>query len=92
MSIVAWSLPNPVLSRACAGLFYDSTGAASPHAIRHLLGTNKIGTRVVGRRPPLWSSGQSFLLQIQGSRVRFPGTTKKISRSGTGSTQPREYN
>jgi hypothetical protein len=26
---------------------------------------------------PLWSSGQSSLLQIQGSRVRFPGTTKK---------------
>jgi hypothetical protein len=27
--------------------------------------------------PPLWSSGQSSWLQIQGSRVRFPGTTKK---------------
>jgi hypothetical protein len=30
------------------------------------------------RRPPLWSSGQSSWLQIQGSRVRFPGTTKKV--------------
>jgi hypothetical protein len=28
-------------------------------------------------RPPLWSSGQSSWLQMQGSRVRFPGTTKK---------------
>jgi hypothetical protein len=26
----------------------------------------------------LWSSGQSFLLQMQVSRVRFPGTTKKV--------------
>jgi hypothetical protein len=26
------------------------------------------------------------------ARVRFPGTTKKSSGSGTGSTQPREYN
>jgi hypothetical protein len=29
-------------------------------------------------RPPLWSSGQSSWLQMQGSRVRFPGTTKKV--------------
>jgi hypothetical protein len=28
------------------------------------------------QRPPLWSSGQSSSLQIQGSQVRFPGTTK----------------
>jgi hypothetical protein len=28
--------------------------------------------------PPLWSSGQSSRLQIQGSRIPFPGTTKKI--------------
>jgi hypothetical protein len=41
--------------------------------------------------PPLWSSGQSSWLQILRSRVRFPGT-KKSSGSGTGSTQPREYN
>jgi hypothetical protein len=32
---------------------------------------------LVSVAPPLWSSGQSSLLQIQGSRVRFPGTTKK---------------
>jgi hypothetical protein len=30
------------------------------------------------KSPSLWSSGQSFWLQIQGSRVRFPGTTKKV--------------
>jgi hypothetical protein len=52
-------------------------------------------------RPPLWSSGQSSWLQI-----RRPGfdsrhyqifwwggkKRKKSSGSGTGSTQPREYN
>jgi hypothetical protein len=27
--------------------------------------------------PPLWPSSQSSWLQMQGSRVRFPGTTKK---------------
>jgi hypothetical protein len=43
-------------------------------------------------RPPLWSSVQSSWLQIQGSRVRFPDTTKKSSGSATGSTQPHEYN
>jgi hypothetical protein len=43
--------------------------------------------------PPLWSSGQSFWLQI-----RRPGFDsrhyqgKKSSGSGTGSTHPREYN
>jgi hypothetical protein len=59
MSIVAWSFPNPVLSRAreaavkAVALFYDSTGPASSHAIRHLLGTNKISTRLVGRQRAL---------------------------------------
>ena len=44
--------------------------------------------------PPLWSSGQSFWLQIQSSRVRFPALTDFLSSSGsgTGSTQPREVN
>jgi ribosomal protein L37E len=54
-------------------------------------------TRIVlclrGAWPPLWSSGQSSWLQI-----RRPGfdsrhyQQKKSSVSGTGSTQPREYN
>jgi hypothetical protein len=45
-------------------------------------------------RPPLWSSGQSSWLQIQRSRVRFPELPDflKNGGSGTGSTQPSEYN
>ena len=45
-------------------------------------------------RPPLWSSGQSFWLQIQRSRVRFPALPDFLSGSGsgTGYTQPREVN
>ena len=45
-------------------------------------------------RPPLWSSGQSFWLQIQRSRVRFSALPDFLSSSGsgTGSTQPREVN
>ena len=44
--------------------------------------------------PPLWSSGQSFWLQIQRSRVRFPALPDFLSSSGsgTGSTQPHEVN
>jgi hypothetical protein len=43
---------------------------------------------------PLWSSGQSFWLQIHRSRVRFPALPgyERSSGSGTGSTQPREDN
>jgi len=45
-------------------------------------------------RPPLWSSGQSFWLQIQRSRVRSPALPDFLSSSGseTGSTQTREVN
>ena len=45
-----------------------------------------------GIRPPLWSSGQSFWLQIHRSRVRFPALPDFLSGSGsgTGYTQPRE--
>jgi len=44
------------------------------------------------RGPPLWSSRQSFWLQIQRSRVRSPALPDFLSSSGsgTGSTQPRE--
>jgi hypothetical protein len=40
------------------------------------------------------SSCQSFWLEIQRSRVRFPALPDFLrnSRSGTGSAQPREYN
>jgi len=42
--------------------------------------------------PPLWSSGHSFWLQIQRSRVRYPALPDFLSSSGSGmgSTQPRE--
>jgi hypothetical protein len=45
-------------------------------------------------RPPLWSSDQSFWLQIQRSRVRFPALPDflRSSGSGTGSTRHREDN
>jgi hypothetical protein len=45
-------------------------------------------------RHPLWSSGQSFWLQIQRSRVRFPALPDilRSRESGTGSTQRRENN
>jgi hypothetical protein len=44
--------------------------------------------------PPLWSSGQSFWLQIQRSWVRFRALPdfQRSSGSGTGSAQPREDN
>src|SRR5215475_846023 len=43
-------------------------------------------------RPSLWSSGQSFWLKIQRSRVRFPALPNFLNSSGSGteSTQPRE--
>ena len=49
---------------------------------------------VIKFRPSLWSSGQSFWLQIQRSRVRFPALPDFLSSSGSGkgSTQPREVN
>ena len=44
------------------------------------------------KEAPLWSSGQSFWLQIQRSRVRSTALPDFLSSSGsgTGSTQPRE--
>jgi hypothetical protein len=42
--------------------------------------------------PPLWSSGQSFWLQIQRPGFDSRHYQKKNSWSGTGSTQPHEYN
>jgi hypothetical protein len=45
-------------------------------------------------RPPLWSSGQSFWLEIQRSWVRFPALPDFLRSKGSGkeSTQPREDN
>jgi hypothetical protein len=47
-----------------------------------------------GLGPSLWSSGQSSWLQTQRTRVPFPALADFLrgSGSGTGSTQPREYN
>jgi hypothetical protein len=43
-------------------------------------------------RPPLWSSGQSFWLQIRRPGFDSRHYQKKCTGSGTGSTQRREYN
>jgi hypothetical protein len=43
-------------------------------------------------RPPLWSSGQSSWLQIRRPGFDSRNYQKKSSGSGTGPTQPREYN
>ena len=53
---------------------------------------NHLVCHVLIDRPPLWSSGQSFWLQIQRSRVRSPALPDFLSSSGsgTGFTQPRE--
>jgi hypothetical protein len=45
-------------------------------------------------KPPLWSSGQEFLAADPVVHVRFPALPDflRSSGSGTGSTQPPEYN
>ena len=55
----------------------------------HIPGVPRIKVSTLGF---LWSSGQSFWLQIQRSRVRFPALPDFLSGSGsgTGYTQPRE--
>ena len=57
-------------------------------------GGARFSAPVQAGRPLLWSSGQSFWLQIQRSRVRFPAPADFLSSSGsgTGSTQPPEVN
>ena len=59
---------------------------------RKSLQTHHLWSQSCGYWPPLWSSGQSFWLQIQRSRVRSPALPDFLSSSGsgTGSTQPRE--
>ena len=49
------------------GTVYGETGQTYPAEWNWHLGHHE-----VLRGPPLWSSGQSFWLQVQRSRVRFP--------------------
>ena len=60
--------------------------------IRYLAGVKVLSLLKRVQRLPLWSSGQSFWLQIQRFRVRSPALPDFLSSSGsgTGSTQPRE--
>jgi hypothetical protein len=57
-------------------------------------GKIKYAENISLKGPSLLSDGQSSWQQNQRSRVRFPGLPDflRISGSGTGSTQPREYN
>ena len=66
----------------------------NPHETRVTNLQRRFSVNVWCGGPPLWSSGQSFWLQIQRSRVRFPALPDFLSSSGsgTGSTQPREVN
>ena len=65
---------------------YMGADVSKEPARLHLFGRSRLTA--------LWSSGQSFWLQIQRSRVRFPALPDFLSSSGsgTGSTQPREVN
>jgi hypothetical protein len=73
-------------------------GNASYHPVQNLLSSSLLSKnlkiKIYRTRPPLWSSGQSFWLLTQRSRVRFPALPDFLSGSGsgTGSTQPREVN
>jgi hypothetical protein len=60
----------------------------------HVTSWNKFWLSNYGEQPLLWSTGQSSWLQIQGSQVWFPALPDflRSGGSGTGSTQPREYN
>jgi hypothetical protein len=63
----------------------------------HFLSNNFLSCNII--RPPLWSSGQSSWLQIRRPgfdsrhyQIFLKKKWKTSSRSGTGTTQPREYN
>ena len=77
--------PNILLNT----LFSNILSLRSSHSV-----SEKFRFHIKQQGPPLWSSGQSFWLQIQRSRVRFPALPDFLSSSGsgTGSTQPREVN
>jgi hypothetical protein len=60
---------------------------------KHRRDITKTG-HMIGTGPPLWSSGREFLARDPEVRVRFAALPHflRSSGSGTGSTQPREYN
>ena len=59
---------------------YNSTS----YNVRYITLFLKIFFVVLECWPPLWSSGQSYWLQIQRSRVRFPALPDFLSSSGSG--------
>ena len=81
-----------IFTVACAPYLQDF--AVATHSHDTFVSFHKNCSSQRGQRPSLWSSGQSFWLQIQRSRVRFPALPYFLSSSGsgTGSTQPREFN
>ena len=74
--------------------FRPRTGHEGPEGKQSYSSTLSLNSALCKGGPPLWSSGQSFSLQIQRSRVRFPALPDFLSSRGseTGSTQPREVN
>jgi hypothetical protein len=77
-----------MLSRKCA------LHQPSDHELCRRRRTTVKNWKVTKVWPPLWSSSHSSWLQIQRSRVWLPALPDflRSSRSGTGSTQPHEYN
>jgi hypothetical protein len=82
---------------------FQAERSSQDHSLKHLIvlfkscfqGTTQrtwhLALALMG--PPLWSSGQSFWLQLQRSRVRLPVLQDFLSSSGsgTGSTQTRFF-
>jgi hypothetical protein len=57
--------------------FHISRNYSTSHGTLHSITYCNYTLFITKLRPPLWSSGQSSWLQMQGSWIRFPGTTKK---------------
>ena len=79
------SIPEEIKSRLRSGNAYY-------HSVQNLLFSRLLFKNLKIKIYRTMSSGQSFWLQIQRSRVRSPALPDFLSSSGsgTGSTQPRE--
>jgi hypothetical protein len=79
-----------VVQQPCIHNAHQASGGGVILILSHLYNSSVVNIR----RPPLWSSGHSFWLQIQRSRVRFPALSVflRSSGSGMGFTQPHEDN